>query len=80
MTETEKTIRIVVKGEVNRNVEYTDDMTHKEVLASAGVDIDSLEYGTIAIDGKIVIDKKDLNKKIKEGQQVISVAPKANNG
>lgn len=74
------TIKVVVTGTVNENVTYTDGMTIKQVLESAGVNPDSLEQGTIAVDGEIVVDKKDLNKQITKEQQIIAVAPNAPNG
>ena len=74
------TIRVAMTGTVNEDVEYVDGMTIKEVLRLAGINPDSLEQGTIAVDGEIVVNKKDLNEKITKEQQVIAVAPNAPNG
>ena len=74
------TIKVVVTGTMNENVEYVDGMTINQVLESAGVNPDSLEQGTIAVDGKVVVRKEDLNEKITKEQQIVSVAPNAPNG
>ena len=89
MTETEteienetivSTIKVVVTGAFNKDVEYTEGMTVEQVLEAAGTEVDSLKYGTIAIDGEVVIDKKDLSRKVTKEQQIVSVAPAASNG
>ena len=74
------TIKVVVTGTMNENVEYVDGMTINQVLESAGVNPDSLEQGTIAVDGKVVVRREDLNEKITKEQQIVSVAPNAPNG
>ena len=74
------TIRVAMTGTVNEDVEYVDGMTINQVLESAGVNPNSLERGTIAVDGEIVVNKKDLNEKITKEQQIVSVAPNAPNG
>lgn len=74
------TIKVIVTGTINENVKYIDGMTINQVLESAGVNPNSLERGTIAVDGEIVVNKKDLNEKITKEQQIVSVAPNAPNG
>ena len=74
------TIKVIVTGTINENVEYIAGMTINQVLESAGVNPNSLERGTIAVDGEIVVNKKDLNEKITKEQQIVSVAPNAPNG
>ena len=74
------TIKVVVTGTVNEYVKYDDGMTIIQVLELAGINPDSLEQGTIAVDGETVINKKNLNKRVTKEQQIISVAPNAPNG
>ena len=78
--EAANTIKVVVSGKMNKNVTYKEGMTHLQVLKAAGIELDSLEYGSIAIDGENVINKEDLSKEVKKEQQIVSVAPKAANG